>query len=236
LRDDLTKDEEAVIVDFIMKGCELNIFFAHRVWFNLKASLINKDNQTQVMKILSLLSELEVLVLKSQEKLYIANSDALVKLITKTNLDNMLSPECLLMQQQEELESQNGKASGDEQQSKYSANYFMSLFSNPKSGGSSSRSNIALRSIGGKDQQALMTESRYQNMDYDEENQRLVRNENLSQIYDKFSFTFSPYKKTIPSLPTAAKIKSTPNEYRQQAFFSTPHLIHDLTDISVKIL
>lgn len=51
-------------------------------------------------------------------------------------------------------------------------------------------------------------------MDYDEENQRLVRNENLSQIYDKFSFTFSPYKKTIPSLPTAAKIKSSPNEYR----------------------
>lgn len=161
LRDDLTKDEEAVIVDFIMKGCELNIFFAHRVWFNLKASLVNKDNQAQVMKILSLLSELEVLVLKSQEKLYIANSDALVKLITKTNLDNMLSPECLLMQQQEELESQNGKASRDEQQSKYSANYFMSLFSNPKSGGSKSRSNIALGSISGKDQQALTTESRY---------------------------------------------------------------------------
>ena len=99
LRDDLTREEEAVIVDFIMKGCELNIFFAHRVWFNLKASLINKDNQAQVMKILSLLSELEVLVLKSQEKLYIANSEALVKLITKTNLDNMLSPECLLMSQ-----------------------------------------------------------------------------------------------------------------------------------------
>ena len=97
LRDDLDREEEAAIVDFIMKGCEQNIFFAHRVWFNLKASLINKDNQTQVMKILSLLSELEVLVLKSQEKLYIANSDALVKLITKTNLDNMLSPECLLM-------------------------------------------------------------------------------------------------------------------------------------------
>ena len=90
----------------------------------------------------------------------------------------------------------------------------MSLFSNPRSGSSQSRSNIPLSSLGGKDQETLTTESRYQNMDYDEENQRLVRNENLSQIYDKFSFTFSPYKKTIPSLPTAAKIKSSPNEYR----------------------
>ena len=25
---------------------ELNIFFAHKVWFNLKASLINKENQS----------------------------------------------------------------------------------------------------------------------------------------------------------------------------------------------
>lgn len=73
-------------------------------------------------------------------------------------------------------------------------------------------------------------------MDYDEENQRLVRNEDVSQIYDKFSFTFSPYKKTIPSLPTGTKTKSSSNGYRQQSFFSTPHFIHDLTDISVKIL
>ena len=38
------------------------MFFAHKVWFNLKASLVNKENDIQLMKIVSLLSELEVVM------------------------------------------------------------------------------------------------------------------------------------------------------------------------------
>jgi len=44
LRTDLRKIEESEIKDFIVRACQANIFFAHRVWFNLRASLINKDN------------------------------------------------------------------------------------------------------------------------------------------------------------------------------------------------
>lgn len=65
----------------------MNHFFAHRVWFNLRASLVNKENHEQVMKILQILSEVEVHIGKNSEKLFIANSDQLIKLITKTNLD-----------------------------------------------------------------------------------------------------------------------------------------------------
>jgi hypothetical protein len=45
MRIDLDPIEENQIQIFIIKCCKLNIFFAHKAWFNLKASLINKDNE-----------------------------------------------------------------------------------------------------------------------------------------------------------------------------------------------
>ena len=74
---------------FIIKCCQKNIFFAHKAWFNLKASLINKDNEVQVNKILKLISEIEVSLFSNnlyQEKLFIACSENLINLIVKTNL------------------------------------------------------------------------------------------------------------------------------------------------------
>ena len=61
----------------------------------LKASLVNKDNREQIMKILTLLSEIEIQIQNNNEKLWIANSESLIKLITKTNLSNILSDECV---------------------------------------------------------------------------------------------------------------------------------------------
>lgn len=50
----------------------------------------------QVKRILNLLSELEAkLFSMNQEKLYIANSNPLLKLIQKTNLESLLDEECL---------------------------------------------------------------------------------------------------------------------------------------------
>lgn len=43
--------------------------------------MINKENEHHLMSILNLLSELEVVVAESQEKLYLANSETLLKLI-----------------------------------------------------------------------------------------------------------------------------------------------------------
>lgn len=68
----------------------------------LKASLVNKDNREQIMKILTLLSEIEIQIQSNNEKLWIANSDSLIKLITKTNLSNILSDECVQLNQEEE--------------------------------------------------------------------------------------------------------------------------------------
>jgi len=103
-----------------VQASQVNIFFAHRIWFNLRASLINKDNQMQVKRILNLLSELEAKLFSStHEKLYIANSSTLLKLMSKTNLDNLLDEECLKVCHKEEL-SNKVKSKG--------SNYFMSLF------------------------------------------------------------------------------------------------------------
>ena len=68
----------------------------------LKASLVNKDNREQIMKILTLLSEIEIQIQNNNEKLWIANSDSLIKLITKTNLSNILSDECVQLNLEEE--------------------------------------------------------------------------------------------------------------------------------------
>lgn len=95
LRDDLTDVQENEAKTFIIRACKLNLFFAHRIWFNLKASLINQSNQNQVLKIVQILSELEVLVFTNQEKLYIANSESLIKTIQKSNLTQLMDQECM---------------------------------------------------------------------------------------------------------------------------------------------
>lgn len=131
LRQDLTEFEEAQIRDLIVKACQTNIFFAHKIWFNLKASLVNKDNRSQALKILSLLSEIEVLTSKNSEKLYIANSETLIKLIMKTDLSQLLDKECLeICHDQSDIisnkKNQRSPGRGDEQSR---GEYFLSLFS-----------------------------------------------------------------------------------------------------------
>lgn len=46
------------------------------------------------MKILNLLSELEVIMANGDEKLFIANSEPLIKLIMKTNLQQLMDSDC----------------------------------------------------------------------------------------------------------------------------------------------
>ena len=91
LRSDLEPDSEKNIEKFILNACEINIFFAHKIWFNLRASLINKEDNDQIMKIFQLTSEIKTMIEKSQEKLYMANSNALLKLIKKCNLLELLN-------------------------------------------------------------------------------------------------------------------------------------------------
>lgn len=80
------------------------------------------------MKILTLLSEIEIQIQNSDEKLWIANSESLIKLITKTNLSNILSDECVKLNLEEDKARTKGELAKAEG-SKYSAHYFMSLFS-----------------------------------------------------------------------------------------------------------
>jgi len=88
-----------------------------------------------VKRILGLLSEMEAkLCSTTSEKLYIANSDSLLKLITKTNLESILDDECIQACREDEAASTQkfkGKASGDRS---VSSNYIMNLFSSKANG------------------------------------------------------------------------------------------------------
>ena len=81
LRSDLSDHEEKELVSFILKAFDLNLFFAHKVWFFLEASKINKDSSHQIKKIFSLQKQLENLVEKSHEEIYLPNSVAVLKLL-----------------------------------------------------------------------------------------------------------------------------------------------------------
>ena len=48
------------IEKFLIKGCDVNMFFAHKIWFNLQASLINREDGDQIDKIIELCSKIEV--------------------------------------------------------------------------------------------------------------------------------------------------------------------------------
>ena len=60
LRNDLEHEEKEEIELFIVKGCEINVFFAHRVWFFLQASMINREDNDQIEKIIDILSKIEI--------------------------------------------------------------------------------------------------------------------------------------------------------------------------------
>ena len=56
--------------------------------------MVNQENQIQVLKIVQLLSEIEVFVTKNEEKLFLANSESFLKLIHKNGLTELLDSEC----------------------------------------------------------------------------------------------------------------------------------------------
>jgi len=212
LRHDLSTTEESLIKEFMIKACQTNIFFAHKTWFNLKASLINKENNTQVVKILQLLSELEVIITQGPEKLYLASSDQLIKLVMKTNMQNLLDPDCLricLAEMQDKSKKEQGS-------------YFMTMFTRSKPL-KSKKDDINLGSL-----ETLL----------DEESSPLVTENSAENniLGDKFQIKFSPYMRAIKPGFDKSRYMQKADEFKTKAFFSTPNFINDLTEISVAIL
>jgi len=93
LRSDLEIHQEIAIENMILQASELNMFFAHRIWFNLKASLLNKCSDDQNLKIFQLKKQIEMMIAKSPEKLYLANSTKLIRILNKSRMTGILPPE-----------------------------------------------------------------------------------------------------------------------------------------------
>ena len=71
----------------------------------MKASLINKENNGQILKIFTLKEELKKVIEKNSEILYIANSQILLKIINKYSLGDLLNDQqkLVLCQENERL-------------------------------------------------------------------------------------------------------------------------------------
>ena len=91
------------------------------------------NNQTQIMRIWSLLTELEVLIEGRQEYLYIANSEQLIKILTKTDLKKLLDTDFQEIVRINERNLESIKLA-ENTKSKFSSSYFMSLFGSKKQG------------------------------------------------------------------------------------------------------
>lgn len=90
LREDISELQEKQMESYLILVSEANHFLAHKLWFYLRSSLVSRENTLQLQRIFKLLTGIEVLVEKSQETLYLANSIGLLKLINNTNLGELL--------------------------------------------------------------------------------------------------------------------------------------------------
>ena len=188
LRDDLTDVQENEAKTLIIRACKLNLFFAHRIWFNLKASLINQSNQNQVLKIVQILSELEVLAFTNQEKLYIANSESLIKTIQKANLTQLMDQECMDI-----LQGENQPAKLQKKKDEQAKKLIMNLFNKTRPQRKREDSNIAL---------SLLDKDRVEKRDIEsvgllEAQEQELETAGVDKILDKFNFVFAPYKRAV---------------------------------------
>jgi len=83
LRSDLTPEQEEEIERFIVLASSKNVFFSHKIWFNLQAAQLNPANKNKINK---LSARLRAEINTSSEKLFLANSERLIRIITKAHL------------------------------------------------------------------------------------------------------------------------------------------------------
>lgn len=236
LRSDLSPQEERDIKQLLINCCQINMFFAHRTWFNLKACMINKENNVQFMKTLQLLSELEVIMAQGEEKLFIANSEQLIKLILKTQLSPLMDSDCYkLCQDEEKKQSREQLDSAKKKSTKIGQSFWMSLFSSRKTKESMENKGIQLNSM--QAQSLLNSSNDYSRPSFDEETENLISQiNNNSYIFESFNFKFTPYLRALKPGFEKSQFLNKPEEIKTKSFFSTPNFISDLTEVSVAIL
>ena len=74
LNPELDSIEVEQIGEILSRACQVNFFFAHRVWFFLSSSIDYLEDDEQRERIEQLLFRLEQQAMKSTEQLYLANS------------------------------------------------------------------------------------------------------------------------------------------------------------------
>ena len=85
LNNELNEFEEEQIRDILCKACQVNFFFAHRVWFFFCSNLNYTSEQAKVLKIEEMLNTLEEIAVSSPEQLYLANSQAFLEVLHQTD-------------------------------------------------------------------------------------------------------------------------------------------------------
>ena len=97
LNNELNEVEEEHIRDILCKACQVNFFFAHRVWFFFCSNLNYITEEAQIIKIQQMLVSLENIAAKSREQLYLSNSHVFLEVLHQTDSQSLVDPQCKFM-------------------------------------------------------------------------------------------------------------------------------------------
>jgi len=215
-----------------MMACKANLFFAHKVWFNLQASLVNKHDEAQVMKVFHLSSLLEYLVEKSEEKLYIANSQHVLKLIQRCELTGMLPTElaAILKQEEEHRKALHKRQEPEEAKLKLGVLGFLW----PKKRGDTPSSSLS---------EKKSSSARLDTEEGSEHSER-IPGSHLRQLQSfligDLGLKLRPYTKVIgvesqDLFSSFVSLEEGHSGFATRAFLSTPDFVTDLTEVSVRV-
>ena len=94
LNPELDSIEAEQISEILRRACEVNFFFAHRVWFFFRSSIDYLEDEMQRERTERILSQLEASARSSPEQLYLANSQVFLEALHQTDQQFLVDPAC----------------------------------------------------------------------------------------------------------------------------------------------
>lgn len=182
------------------------MFFAHKVWFNLRASLVNKEDGAQIEKIFKLTTTIELMVERSPEILYLADSLRLVKLISKAEMTDLLENDLLHLIQMHKPDLKDSQLKDD----------------------ATSKALLKLKS----DLFAHLAQNKDGSVDEEKKDNELPY-ASIRSMLSTMGIKLKPY---VSIFWTPDSVDNSDRDLKIRAFLSTPGFINDLADISVKII
>lgn len=77
---------------FLLHASKCSFFFAHRLWFFFNSNSLTRETSSRLE---GLIEQIQKAAIESNELLYIANSDILLKAVVETKQEHLINSECV---------------------------------------------------------------------------------------------------------------------------------------------